>query len=82
MKYVQTEAVNINENSQNNFKTNLFEIENEIVELKLSDDCVSRPIKQESTDKLFESTKFNGKWVVVNGNFIKNDSKILNSDQG
>ena len=59
-----------------------------MIELKLPENNVPGSNKQEKThlnSQSSESSKaksLNGKWVVVNGNFIKPEQKNSNLDQG
>ena len=69
---------NQSENFQNKFKTTLFELDSQLAELKLPDENESESIQQKDATK---NENLHGKWVVVNGNFIKPDQKNPNLDQ-
>ena len=68
------------------FKTTLFELENELIELKLpsGDEDDASAASMNRNKKSVASTKMadlHGKWLVVNGNFIKPDPKQTNLEQ-
>jgi hypothetical protein len=80
MKYNQIVTTNLGENLVNKSKTTLFELEDDSVELKLPDDNVFESIQKSNKLRNINTQKLNGKWIVVNGNFIKPDQKNSNCD--
>ena len=80
MKYNQIETTNLSENLVNKSKTTLFELEDDSVELKLPDDNVFESIQKSNKLRQINTQNLNGKWIVVNGNFIKSGQKNSNCD--
>ena len=56
-----------------NFKTNFFELDNDFVQLNLPDDNAQNLNNIVDNESCYKS--IHGKWIVVNGNNVKYESK-------
>ncbi len=82
MKYNRIETTYLNENLINKPKTVLFELDDDSTELILPEDGVLDSIQKSNKFHQAKIKKLNGKWVVVNGNFIKIEQNNPNIDLG
>jgi hypothetical protein len=80
MKCNRIETTYLNENLINKSKTVLFELDDDSTELILPEDGAFDSLQRNNKSHQAKIKKLNGKWVVVNGNFIKTEQNNPNID--
>lgn len=73
LKFNTVNTDDLNDKVLNHFKTKLFELNDEIIDLKLQDD--EETLNNDKTD----IEKLHGNWLIVNGNQIKSNKQSPNS---